>query len=84
MIDENSCRFGKWFNTEGKEFIKDDTKTISDLQRYHATVHQKAIHAVNEWFEAKYKAAFEDMIEVEHASDVGFKELYQSFVNHRR
>ena len=84
MIDENHCRFGKWFNTEGKEFIKDDTKTISDVQRYHAVVHQKAMQAVREWLEGEYRQALEDMKEVEHASDVGFKELYQSFVQHRR
>ncbi len=84
MIDENSCRFGKWFSTEGKEFIKDDTKTISDVLRYHATVHQKAREAVEEWYEGHYKKALEDMKEVEHASDVGFKELYQSFAQHRR
>ena len=84
MIDENSCRFGKWFNTEGKEFIKDDTKTISDVLRYHASVHQKAREAVEEWYEGHYKKALEDMKEVEHASDVGFKELYQSFAQHRR
>ena len=84
MIDENHCRFGKWFNSEGKEFIKDDTRTISDVQRYHAIVHQKAMQAVHEWIEGEYKEALEDMKEVEHASDVGFKELYQSFVQHRR
>ena len=84
MIDENSCRFGKWFNSEGKEFIKDDTKTISDLTRYHAIVHQKSRQAVEEWYEGRYKEALEDMKEVEHASDVGFEELYQSFVQHRK
>ena len=84
MIDENSCRFAKWFTSEGKEFIKDDTKTISDVQRYHATVHQKSREAVEEWSEGHYTKALEDMKEVEHASDIGFKELYQSFVQHRR
>jgi len=84
MLDENSCRFGKWFNSEGKEFIKDDTKTISDINRYHAIVHQKAREAVDEWIAGHYQKALEDMKEVEHASDVGFEELYQSFVRHRR
>ncbi len=84
LIDENSCRFGRWFDTEGKEFIKDDTKTISDMQRYHAIVHQKAIQAVHEWIEGHYQKALEEMKEVEHASAVGFAELYQSFVRHRK
>ena len=84
MIDENQCHFGQWFKTEGKTFIADDTKTINDVSRYHTTVHQKAIQAVIDWFDSKYKDALEDMKAMENASDVGFKELYQSFVQHRK
>ncbi len=83
LIDENSCRFSKWFEAKGKEIIKDDTKTINDLTMHHRTVHQKAKEAVRKWKEGSYKEAIETMKEVEHSSDVGFKELYQSFVSHR-
>ena len=82
MIDENSCRFGKWFHSHAKEVIKDDVKTINDVTRYHAIVHQKAKEAVELWFENRYKDAVEDMEEVEHASEVGFQELYQSILQH--
>ncbi len=84
MIDENSCRFGKWFNETGKEKIKDDQKTIQDVTKHHAIVHQKAKSAVIEWFDGNYEKALQLMKEVEHSSDVGFKELYESFVRHRK
>jgi len=84
MIDENSCRFGKWFNSYAKERLKDDAKTINDVARYHTAVHQKAKEAVGLWRDGRYSEALETMKEVEHASDVGFAELYNSFVQHRR
>ena len=83
MIDENSCRFGKWFNTN-KETIKDDPKAINSLNSHHATVHQEAKHAVKLWNEEQFSQAIETMKKVEHSSDIGFEELYDSFVNHRK
>ncbi len=84
MIDENSCRFGKWFNETAKQLIKEDTKTINNVNKYHATVHQKARQAVEEWKQGNYTNALKLMQEVEHASDVGFQELYQSIVSHKK
>jgi len=83
MIDEHSCRFGKWFN-ETKEVIKDDTKTISSLGSHHGIVHQEAKHAVKLWLQEEYTKAIEVMTTVEHSSEVGFEELYASFINHRK
>ncbi len=83
LIDENSCRFSKWFEAKGKFVIKDDTKTINNLMIHHKIVHQKGKEAIRKWKEGSYKEAIETMKEVEHSSDVGFKELYQSFVSHR-
>jgi len=84
LIDENSCRFGKWFEDVAKKVIQDDTKTINDVSLHHRVVHQKAKEAVKLWGSGKYLAAIENMQKVEHASDVGFKELYQSFMQHRK
>jgi len=83
MVDEHSCRFGKWFNTN-KEKIKDDTKTISSLNSHHAIVHQEAKHAVKTWKEGQYSKAIETMAKVEISSEAGFEDLYSSFVNHRK
>ncbi len=84
FTDENSCRFGQWFNSVAKEKIKEDQKTINDVNNYHAEVHQKAKQAVDAWKKDQWDKALELMKEVEHASDVGFKELYDSFLKHRK
>ena len=83
LVDENGCRFGKWFE-KNRSKIKDDPKTIEDVSRYHAIVHQGVKEAVHEWLDEKaYRDAIERMKEVENASEVGFEELYHSFVAHR-
>jgi len=83
LIDENSCRFGKWFNTN-KEKIKDDTKAVSSLHSHHGIVHQEAKHAVQLWLNQDYAKAIEAMQKVEQSSDLGFEDLYASFINHRK
>ena len=83
LIDENSCRFGKWFD-ENKVKIKDDSKTVSSVETYHAVVHQDTKQAVKLWEDEQYVKAIEAMKEVEHASEVGFEDLYDSFVTHRQ
>ena len=83
LVDENSCRFGKWFATN-KEKIKDDSKTISSLATHHTLVHQGTKKAIDLWKETKYKEAIELMAKVENSSEVGFEEVYASFVQHRK
>ena len=83
LIDENSCRFGRWFN-ENREKIKDDTKTINSLTAHHAGVHQHTKEAVNFWKNGELEKAVSLMKEVEHSSEVGFEELYESFLRHRK
>ena len=83
FIDENSCRFGRWFE-ENKDKIKDDTKTINSLTEHHRIVHQKTKDAVELWKAGKYEDAIETMSKVEHSSEVGFEEIYESFVKHRK
>ena len=83
LIDENSCRFGKWFS-ENKNLIKDDTKTINSLGKHHTIVHQKVKQAVQEWKAQDYIKATKTMRDVEYSSEIGFEELYASFVQHRK
>ena len=83
LIDEHSCRFGKWFNEHSFK-IKDDSKTISSLNSHHTLVHQETKHAVKLWEDGQYKKAIEQMAKVEHSSDVGFEDLYDSFLKHRK
>jgi len=83
LVDEHSCRFGKWFD-KNKEKIKDDTKTISSMSSHHAIVHQKTREAVKLWKNGEFKKAISLMTEVEHSSETGFEDLYASFVQHRK
>ncbi|QOP46291.1 methyl-accepting chemotaxis protein [Sulfurimonas paralvinellae] len=83
IIDENGCRFGKWFE-ENKHKIKDDQKVITDLSNHHAKVHQGVRRAVEAWDKGQYEQALEIMKDVEHSSEVGFEELYASFLKHRK
>ncbi len=83
LADEHSCRFEKWFD-ENKQKIKDDTKTINDLNSHHAIVHQKTKEAVGLWKKGEFTKAIERMKEVENSSEVGFEEVYESFLKHRK
>jgi len=83
FIDEHSCRFGKWFS-ENRSKIADDTKTINDVNKHHENVHQGAKKASELWKSGKYSEAIEIMKSVENSSDVAFKELYNSVINHRK
>ena len=83
LTDENSCRFGRWFN-EHKDKIKDDAKAINSTNENHTIVHQRTKEAVELWRSGEFKKAIEKMKEVEHSSEVGFEELYDSFVKHSK
>jgi len=83
MLDENSCSFGRWFNAN-KENIKTDANVVQSVTNHHSTVHKKAKEAVSKWQKEQYKDAINTMESVEHSSEVGFEELYASFVKHRK
>ncbi len=85
LMDENQCRFGKWFKEHGQKVISDDPKTINDLDHHHTNVHRGTKEAVRLWIDEKqYEEAIKRMADVEHSSDVGFEELYESFYRHRK
>ncbi len=81
LIDENSCRFGRWFN--GVKNTLNESKVVSSVASHHANVHQKTKKAVEAWRENKFQEAIELMKEVENSSEVAFEELYDAFIKHR-
>ena len=83
LIDENSCRFGKWFATN-KEKIKDASKVISDVNQDHTNVHRGVKEATELWKKDEFTRAIEKMQNVEKSSEEGFEKLYDSFVSHRK
>jgi len=74
IIDENSCRFGKWFN-EVKSTLLKGSSYISSIDNHHRTVHQGLKRAIEFHKQQKKDECLKEMQSVEHASDVGFKEL---------
>ena len=45
LSDHNSCRFGKWFNSAGKELFS-KTPSYTLIEEPHSKVHQNAIEAL--------------------------------------
>ena len=84
ITDENHCRFGRWFSEEAKKIIKDDSTAINTISTNHGKIHQGVKKAIELWENEKYDEALKTMKDVEYSSDVAFKTLYDSFINHRK
>jgi len=74
IIDENSCRFGRWFAEVKATFLKGSSR-ISSIDNYHRAVHQGLQRAIEFHKQGKKEECIKEMEIVENASDVGFKEL---------
>ena len=77
IIDENSCRFGRWFSEVSHTLLKGNSH-LSTIDKYHREVHQGLQKAITLHKEGKIQEATEVMKVVEHASEVGFEELLQA------
>jgi len=77
IVDENSCRFGKWFTEVSQTLLKGNSH-VPNITRYHTNVHQGLKKAIDSELKGDHKMAIENMKEVEHASEVGFEELLQA------
>jgi len=77
IADENSCRFGKWFNEVSHNLLKGSSH-IQSITKHHATVHQGLKEAMHASQENNMSAALAKLEEVEHASETGFVELLQA------
>jgi len=83
-IDENSCRFGRWFKEKGAKIIADEVQVINEVNKHHKNVHHKAKEAVEKWRQELLKEAYEALSSMEHSSDYAFKILYEAFKKHRK
>ena len=81
IIDENHCRFGKWFATVKNSI---DPKIVSFVADHHKNVHQGIKEAIKLWENGDADKAIERLKSVENSSDVAFKELYAEFVKIRK
>ena len=81
LIDENSCRFAKWFNNVKNRI---DQSTVSFVSEHHKNVHQGIKEVVRLWEEKEYDKVLKILKDVENSSSVAFKELYNAFVQNRK
>lgn len=75
VVDEHSCRFGKWFATTTSTLLKNYGKDISVITKHHANVHQGIKQEIELWISGKEKEALERMKDVEKSSSEAFELL---------
>ncbi len=83
IVDENSCAFSRWFR-DNREKIKDENKTVNDVNDHHNNVHRSIKEAIKSWKNGEYAKTIELMKSVENSSEVAFEELYGAFISHRK
>ena len=74
IMDENSCRFGKWFSEVAYTLLKGN-RLIPSISKHHKTVHQGLIKAIQENTNGNFDAAINELEKAEYSSEVGFEEL---------
>ena len=77
IVDENSCRFGKWFSDITHGILKGNSH-ISSINKHHSVVHQGIKKALEFQHNAEHDKAVKEMELVEKASDVGFEEVLRA------
>ena len=76
LVDENSCRFGKWFGSEVKELLKKNQQILQKIDQEHRGVHQLLKKALDEYFKSNdMDAVLTDIEQVEQYSDEAFEIL---------
>ena len=81
IIDENSCKFGKWFSSATRDLFKNNSQTVNSVSRHHSNVHIGLVEATNLYNEGKHHEALERLQDVENSSEVGFQELMRAVKN---
>jgi len=75
IIDENSCRFGKWYAEATSTFLKGNS-SVSAITNHHTNVHKGLKEAVSLNEQSKYAEALTRMIDVEKSSKDAFNSLF--------
>lgn len=74
IMDENSCRFGKWYGQALSGFLKD--ASLAAVTNHHSNVHKGLNEAIDLHSEGKYEEALIRLQDVENSSETGFQELF--------
>ena len=74
IVDEHSCRFGKWFSEVAHNLLKGDSR-VASITRHHDIVHQGLKKAMEAAARDDFDTAMDELKKVENSSEVGFEEL---------
>jgi len=84
IIDEDSCRFGKWFNAEVKKLLSKNQQALNTINQEHSQIHQILKQVLNEYFDAhNFDTVLKDIEKVEYYSDESFEILLDAIKNVR-
>ena len=78
IVDENSCRFGKWFHSIEKSLLSSEKKAVSDVHKEHTNVHRSLKKAIEEFSKEdgeSHKKGLAYFKSVEQSSKEGFEVL---------
>ena len=75
VLDEHSCRFGKWFSSVTSTLLKNYSKDVSIIEKHHANVHQGIKKEIELWVLGKETEALASMKDVEKSSNEAFELL---------
>lgn len=75
IVDEHSCRFGKWFGGVASTLLKNHSREVTSINKDHANVHQNVRNEVELWNSGREKEALEAMKSVEKSSTDAFELL---------
>ncbi len=83
IVDEKSCRFGKWYESELKSLLSSKNReALTTIEQHHRNVHQGLKAALNDYFEKQdLKATVEEFEKVESSSKKGFEILLEAVKN---
>lgn len=75
IMDEHSCRFGKWYASATSTILKGNSK-VNDITKHHTNVHQGLQEAINLKQDAKHTEALARIQDVENSSETAFVDLF--------
>jgi len=73
--DENSCRFGKWYEEATSTFLKGNSN-LPEITKHHTNFHRGLKEAINLNENANYAESLTRMQDVENSSEEAFQVLF--------
>lgn len=76
IMDEHSCKFGKWYATAASSFLKGNP-ALNGITAHHSNVHKGLKEAIELKEQGRYADALARIINVENSSEEGFNKLFE-------